>query len=187
MSRSLKLPPCSCQEPSPRQVSAGLGYPPMHDVSPARVTTSSSSIPAVLELIRSAFVPMEARIDPPSSMHRLDVEKIAAQCECGEVWVIGNPPDACIFLNVKGNHLYISKLAVRGHLRGQGLARRLVELAEDRARTMGLSGLELETRIELSENHEMFQRFGFAKIRDGTHEGYDRPTFIVMQKPVHAC
>ena len=43
------------------------------------------------------------------------------------------------------------------------IARALVDLAEDRAKASGLGALELETRIELIENHEAFQRLGFVR------------------------
>ena len=42
--------------------------------------------------------------------------------------------------------------------------------------------LELETRIELTENHETFAALGFVKVSEGAHPGYDRTTFITMRK-----
>ena len=44
--------------------------------------------------------------------------------------------------------------------------------------------LELSTRIELVENHATFARMGFAKTAETAHEGFDRPTSIVMRAPV---
>ncbi len=67
---------------------------------------------ALLDLIRRAFAGMEGRIDPPSSMHALTPESIAAQARSGEVWVIGAPPVACVFLTPKPGALYLGKLAV---------------------------------------------------------------------------
>ncbi len=68
--------------------------------------------PALLALIRAEFSGMEGRIDPPSSMHRLTAETIAEQATKAEVWVIGTPPRACVFLTPKADALYIGKLAV---------------------------------------------------------------------------
>ena len=42
--------------------------------------------PALLALIARAFAYMEGRIDPPSSLHRLTPQGLAAS---GEVWVLG--------------------------------------------------------------------------------------------------
>lgn len=156
----------------------------MDDHIPVKVTSDSPTIPSILHLIQTAFAYMEHRVDPPSSMHRLTTDKIKDQCDSGEVWVIGEQPIACVFLNKKGDSLYIGKLAVREDMRGSGLARKLIDLAEQRAGFMGLSVLELKTRIELVENHLTFQQLGFVKTGESAHEGFDRPTSIIMRKPV---
>jgi len=158
----------------------------MRNGSACKVNPDSASIPDILTLVQQAFASMEARIDPPSSMHRLTVSSIRDACAAGEVWTIGDKPDACIFTKKKGDYLYIGKLSVREDMRGRGLARALVELAETRAKMMGLSGLELETRIELTENHETFRRLGFVKSGEGAHKGFERSTYIIMRKNIAA-
>jgi hypothetical protein len=57
-----------------------------------------------------------------------------------------------------------------------------MQAAEDLARRSGVAILELETRIELTENHHTFTAFGFIKTGEHAHDGYDHPTFISMQK-----
>lgn len=139
---------------------------------------------AVLALIRAAFGYMDGRIDPPSSMHQLTEVDIVAQAEIGEVWVISDCDRlvACAFLTPKPDYLYLGKLAVAGTHRGQGLARRLVETAETSARARGLSVLELQTRVELVENHAAFARLGFVKTGETAHAGHDRPTSYSWRK-----
>lgn len=156
----------------------------MNKPLPARLSPDSPLFPNVLTLIQDAFAYMAPRIDPPSSMHRLTVESIKEHCKTGEVWVIGDRPDACIFLRSKSDCLYMGRLAVREDMRGKGLAKSLIQLAEQRAVEHGFAVLELETRIELTENHRTFERMGFVKTGDGTHEGFDRPTYIIMRKPI---
>lgn len=129
---------------------------------------------------------MDTRIDPPSSMYRLTLADISKQCEFGEVWTYCDPVEACIFLREKAGRMYLGKLAVAEHLRGRGIARQLISLAEQRARLRGLRALELEVRIELLENHAAFAKLGFKKVSEGAHDGYDRATFITMRKPVVA-
>ena len=58
----------------------------------------------------------------------------------------------------------------------------MVALAEQRARDLGLPVLELETRVELVENHLIFRRLGFVETGRKAHEGFDRPTSITFQK-----
>ncbi|MCB1336663.1 MAG: GNAT family N-acetyltransferase [Maritimibacter sp.] len=140
----------------------------------------------VLALIREAFAYMDGVIDPPSSMHRLTPADIARQAETGEVWLTGpkHAPTACLFLTRKPDALYLGKLAVAEPARGRGLARRLVELAEARARALGFSVLELQTRVELTGNHATFERLGFTRTGATAHAGYDRPTSYTYRKPV---
>ena len=152
---------------------------------PVRLSPEDDPAP-VLALIRAEFAFMDGRIDPPSSMHRLTAADVSRQAAAGEVWVLGpaGAPLACVFFTAKPETLYIGKLAVAEAARGQGHARSLVTLAETRARALGLPVLELQTRIELNENHATFERLGFARVGGTAHPGYDRVTSLSYRKPV---
>jgi ribosomal protein S18 acetylase RimI-like enzyme len=139
---------------------------------------------AILTLIQSEFAFMAGRIDPPSSMHDLTVQTIAAQARNGEVWAIGTPPVACVFLTPKPAALYVGKLAVAASYRQQGLARRLIDLAATRAKSHNLPALELQTRVELTENQAAFRALGFVEVGRTAHPGFDRPTSITFRRPV---
>lgn len=82
------------------------------------------------------------------------------------------------------DHLYLGKVAIEPAYRGQGLLEELVNRAEDVARELGLSTIQLESRIELKEVHRAFAKVGFCEVRRGAHEGYTRDTFVVMEKAV---
>lgn len=138
--------------------------------------------PALLALITRAFAGMEGRIDPPSSLHRLTPQGIARQAVEGEVWVIGTPPAACIFLTPQADALYLHKLAVDPGAQRQGHARRLMGLAETRARALGLPALELSTRVELVESHATFRALGFRPVAETRHDGYDRTTSLTFRR-----
>lgn len=137
---------------------------------------------ALLGLIKRAFAGMEGRIDPPSSFHRLTVQDLATHP--GEVWVIGKPPRACVLLTPKPEALYLGKLSVEPGHQGKGYARSLIAQAEIRARAMGLPMLELQSRVELIENHAMFYALGFQQTGTTAHEGFERPTSLVFTKAV---
>ncbi|MFN7434077.1 MAG: N-acetyltransferase, partial [Betaproteobacteria bacterium] len=47
----------------------------------------------------------------------------------------------------------------------------------------GRTALELQTRIELTENHATFAALGFAKVAETAHPGYARPTSITLRRP----
>ncbi len=151
-------------------------------MTPRRHRSTDPELGQILALLQRCFAYMEGRIDPPSSLHALTVAGIAQTCDTAEVWSLGPPPQACVFLAEKPGRLYLGKLAIEPCLRGQGHAHVLIALAEARAKAKGLPLLELQTRIELVENHAAFARMGFVKTAEDAHEGYDRPTGIVMQK-----
>ncbi|MFO1201967.1 MAG: GNAT family N-acetyltransferase [Tabrizicola sp.] len=139
---------------------------------------------ALLRLIQAEFAYMDGRIDPPSSMLHLTEASIAAQAQGGEVWAIGTPPVACLFLTEKPGALYLGKLAVASAHRGKGFARQLVDLAVERARDRQLPVVELQTRVELLENQAAFQAMGFVEVGRTAHAGYDRPTSITYRRTV---
>lgn len=149
-----------------------------------RLAPGDPALAAALALIRDAFAYMDGRIDPPSSMHRLDAAAMERTAAEAEVWAVGDPVVGCVVLTEKADCLYVGKLAVAGAARGQGLARRLIDLAEARARALGLPVLELQSRVELVENHRTFAAMGFAETARSAHPGYDRPTTVTFRRTV---
>jgi ribosomal protein S18 acetylase RimI-like enzyme len=148
-----------------------------------QLATDPALWPPILALLHEAFAYMEGRIDPPSSLRDLTPEALNRQAEVGEIWVIGAPV-ACVFLTPKPGVLYVGKLAVAGAYRGQGLARRLIDVAAGRARARGLAALELQTRVELVENQAVFRAMGFQEVGRTAHAGYDRATSITYRRAV---
>lgn len=135
-----------------------------------------------LEVMRAAFAGMDGRIDPPSSIHRLTVEDLSRTAHVSEVWVAGDPVEGTVILTPKAKVLYVGKLAVAD--RRAGLGRGLMDLAQERARALGLGWLELQSRVELVEVHAVFKRLGFVEVMRTTHNGFTRPTAIVFRKTV---
>jgi GNAT superfamily N-acetyltransferase len=140
----------------------------------------------VRALILAAFASMEGRINPPSSALRLTAQSMKTDAEKGALLLAerGGELVGCVFAQTKGDALYIGKLAVWPGLQGAGIGRKLVDAARVEARRLGLGMLELQTRVELSENHATFARMGFVKTGETAHDGFDRPTSITMRGPV---
>lgn len=139
-----------------------------------------------LNVMREAFAGMEGRIDPPSSLHELTFDKLCEVVEVAEVWAAKNeasgPVIGTVTLTPKKKVLYVGKLAVRSPR--AGLGRALMALAEDRAGALGYSWLELESRVELVEVHDVFKRLGYREVGRTTHDGYLKPTSVVFRKNV---
>lgn len=141
---------------------------------------------AVLTLIQSAFASMAGRIDPPSSAGRLTTDAIARQAEDGVVLIAEDDGAlaGCVFLAPRPERMYLGKLAVRPALSRRGLGRRLVEACVAECRKRGVSEIELQVRVELTENHAFFEALGFRETGRTAHDGYDRPTSITMRRAV---
>jgi N-acetylglutamate synthase-like GNAT family acetyltransferase len=137
----------------------------------------------VRALILAAFAYMDCRIDPPSSALRLTPQSMAADAAKGALLLAESNGElvGCAFVRPEADALYVGKLAVRSDLQGSGVGKALIAAARAEARARGLGMLELETRIELTENHAAFARMGFVKTAETAHPGFTRPTSITMR------
>ncbi|MDF2233485.1 GNAT family N-acetyltransferase [Albimonas sp. CAU 1670] len=145
----------------------------------------------LLDLIRQAFAYMEGRIDPPSSLGRMDAAALKAKAGEETLLLAHAPADGpdgaprlvgCLFAAERPGALYVGKLAVRPDLQGAGVGAALMGAAEALARARGLPALELQTRVELTGNHAAFARMGFVKVGETRHPGYDRATSLTFRK-----
>jgi ribosomal protein S18 acetylase RimI-like enzyme len=140
----------------------------------------------VLSLLQRAFAYMDERIAPPSSLKQLDVAKIKlkAQQETLFLLTVNDEIAGCVFAKLNDGHVYLGKLAVDSRFRGRGYARRLMSRVEQHAQDNGIDYVELETRVELTENQHFFTSAGYVKIAENAHRGYDRPTSYRYRKNV---
>ena len=137
-------------------------------------------------LLAQAFAPMEGRIDPPSSMRELSPETVATKCGVEDLVIArhGDQVVGCLFAKQECMTYVLGKIAVARHLRQRGIARAMVEAAADRATGLGLDALELQSRVELTENHAAFYSMGFRQSGTFTHPGYAEPTSLVFTRPL---
>lgn len=138
----------------------------------------------ILRLMQDCFAYMEGRIDPPSSLGKTTIANLRTTASEADIWAIGVPPVACMILSARNGTLYLGKICVAPSHRQLGLSRHLIEQAERCARCLKLPMLELQTRVELVNNHATFKALGFSEHARTAHPGYDRPTSIIMRKPV---
>jgi predicted GNAT family N-acyltransferase len=136
-------------------------------------------------LLQTSFAFMAGRIDPPSSLNRIDAEDLARKA-AGETLIIASDDATqlvgCAFAQARAQTMPIGKLAVGAEHRGDGIARRIIEVVEELGRSLNCESLELETRIELTENYQSFAALGFSKIGESSHPGFQRPTSIRTRK-----
>ena len=141
---------------------------------------------ALHALISDAFAFMEGRIDPPSSIMAMGPDDLRAKTMAEDFFLVrdAGQPNACLFGQPQGAVYYVGKLAVAPAHRRAGLARALLDHAGDHARKRGHAALELQTRVELVENHATFARLGFQQTDATAHPGYARPTSLTFQRAV---
>ena len=138
------------------------------------------------KFIHAAFAYMDGRIDPPSSLHRMTPDTLCekAQTETLVLAHLESELVGCMFCRAHADFLYVGKVAVAPQHQGQGIGKQLFQVAFNLEDRLELPELELETRIELIENHQSFAKMGFKKTGTNSHEGYDRPTSITMRAKV---
>lgn len=126
---------------------------------------------------------MRQRIDPPSSLNRLDAGKLRQKIRDERLFVATAEGQliGCVFARLHRDYVYLGKLAVRSEYRGQGVSRRLIDRVQTYAVGLALP-VEIETRIELTENQSLFEYLGYEKIAENSHEGYNRPTSYRYRK-----
>jgi GNAT superfamily N-acetyltransferase len=140
----------------------------------------------LMALLHAAFAYQRERIDPPSSLYRLDAQSLAQKAQEEVLFLALDAGDmvGCAFAKLKPGCVYVGKVAVLPDRQGQGIGRLLMQAVEQFAQQTGKPVMELETRIELVENHQTFSAFGFVRTAEHAHAGYTRTTFITMQKPL---
>lgn len=134
-------------------------------------------------MLQDAFAENAPHIDPPSSLERLslgDIKRMALQ-DAMLVARSGGGIVGCAFVSARDNYLYLGRLAVSAQHRRDGIATALVRHAFKKAEELGLPAVQLQTRVELTNNQAAFGRMGFTKIGEDTHPGFDRPTSIRME------
>ena len=148
------------------------------------ITPDYDGFAALLLLIQDAFATLDRVIDPPSSAGRLTAEILHYKTvkETAYGMLCDGELAGCVFLADKGDHLYLGKLAVAAPFRGLGVARHLVEQAEKLGRERGMSHIDLQVRVELTDNQKLFKKLGFAVIAETMHPGFTRVTSLTMRK-----
>ncbi len=79
----------------------------------------------------------------------------------------------------KDDHLLLDNVAVAPEAQGLGLGRRLVEAAEEVAKTLGYGTIRLYTHETMVANVALYEHLGFAVTHRAAERGFDR---IYMSK-----
>ena len=78
-------------------------------------------------------------------------------------------------------YLLLENVAVLPAAQGRGVGARLLGLAEEHARGLGLAEVRLYTNEAMTENIAYYTRHGYAEIRRHEQDGFRR---VFFRKPV---
>ncbi|HEX4246426.1 MAG TPA: GNAT family N-acetyltransferase [Pseudonocardia sp.] len=97
----------------------------------------------------------------------------------GRTWVAEHAGQLVGFvvLDQAADHLLVENVAVHPASQGLGIGRRLLAVAEDRARELGLPELRLYTNEMMSENVAYYPRRGYRETHRAVQDGYRRVFF----------
>jgi GNAT superfamily N-acetyltransferase len=142
----------------------------------------------LLALLRESFAYMDGLISPPSSLQGMTPAQLQAKASREHLllWRDGGRLLGCAFADLRADCVYVGKLAVAAQARQQGVARALLAAADRLAREQGRAWLELQTRVELVDNHRTFGALGFQTTALTSHLGFTRPTSLTMRRAVSA-
>jgi len=145
----------------------------------------ATDAPVIAATIVAAFEKYRGKLVPESGALLETPDGIAAELAQGSSAVLaeqGGRVVGCVMMKPEDGDLYFGRLSVVPAARGGGIARRLIEAVEDEAQRRELAGARLSVRIVLTENQRLFASLGYTEWSRGTHDGFDRPTWINMRK-----
>ena len=131
---------------------------------------------------------MDELIDPPSSLHQMTTDSLREKANKETLLLIYDADNliACAFFDIRKDVVYVGKVAVAQSHRGRNIAHKIFDMADKLAHDNTKNWLELETRIELINNHRAFGKMGFVTTAKNSHTGYEHPTSITMRRKIKA-
>lgn len=122
--------------------------------------------PQVISIVNAAFA-VETFLDGT----RIDAERIAEYFETGEFLVGVDDAGrvaASVYIEVRGESGYFGMLAVDPSQQGKGLARLMIEAAENKCRERGCTRMDIAVLSLRPELTPLYRKFGYSET--GTEE-----------------
>lgn len=148
------------------------------------VEATDADATVLVNIIRAAFAEYEGLLNPPPGALKESVEEIRESMRTARYVLALVEKDAvgCVMYEERGGYLYLGRLAVLPPWRGRGIAGALMEFVEDRARETGMPRVRLGVRVALASLRAAYDRHGYQFHAYHSHEGYDEPTYVILEK-----
>ncbi|HMO32193.1 MAG TPA: GNAT family N-acetyltransferase [Lacibacter sp.] len=163
----------------------------------------AADIPALVTLVNSAYRGETSRQGWTTEADllegtRTDAEHLLEEMQAPGVTLLKLEDEkgqlsACVYLQVQNNHeLYLGMLTVAPHLQNKGLGKLLLQEAEQRARSNGLSAIVMTVITDRAELIAWYRRHGYEPTGttkpfvEGVHIGAPRKPlqFLELKKPL---
>jgi GNAT superfamily N-acetyltransferase len=160
--------------------------PPVSPAAPVIAVrwASAADRAAVVKVLQRAFADYDGQLQPPPGALGETEGSVRAHLHRGRVALafIEGAPVGAMFAERTGDALFLSRVSVVPEKRGSGITARMVALAEEHARAMGVHGLTLRVREVLAQNLALFERLGFRETGRHGHEERPETVMIDMRK-----
>jgi ribosomal protein S18 acetylase RimI-like enzyme len=145
-------------------------------VRPAR----PDDAPGVATCVCQAYVHYIERIGRQPAPMLDDYDAVIREAQVhvaiGDETVVG-----AIVMRVTAEGFYLENVSVRPAVKGRGVGRTLLELAEDEARRQGFGSIYLATHELMTENRELYSRIGYQVFEHRVVDGFAR---VMFRKPL---
>ena len=140
--------------------------------------------PQLLHIVHAAFEEYRGVLDPPSGVHAETLQDIRHKLETGGALMAlsDGEPAGCVFYQPEAAHVYLGRLAVLPRYRRQGIGNALIQHVEALARELRVPRVQLGVRVALPGLRAHYEKLGYRLVRYGTHEGYEEPTYAILEK-----
>jgi predicted N-acetyltransferase YhbS len=148
-------------------------------------TATADDVPRIVALLNAAFAMERDFIDKD----RTSIPEIERYMTTGTFSVVDHAAGglaSCMYLEQRGNRMYLGMLAVAPGLQGSGLGRRMMDEADRQARARGCRALDIRIVDRRTELPPFYRKLGF--VDNGTEPLVEpkltKPAhFIRMTKP----
>jgi predicted N-acetyltransferase YhbS len=141
-------------------------------------SATPGDIPRIVALLNAAFAMERDFVD----RDRTSADEIAGYLETGAFFVTGGEDGtlgSCMYLEPRGDRLYLGMLAVSPSQQGRGLGRQMMAAAEQHAASLGCHAIDIRIVDRRTELPPFYRSLGF--IENGTEPFEDR----LLTKPAH--
>lgn len=141
---------------------------------------------AVLVVLQAAFTEMKGKIEPESGVWKETAVSLQQKLQTHTLFIAKEQGQiiGCVFCEPQEDKIYLGRLAVLPSQRGRGIASQLIEQVEQFGREQGCTHCWLGVRIVLAGNVRLFQKHGYVIVVEQAHQGFDKPTYYLMVKPI---